>query len=58
LAATAAAESGTFQIGDHVVNRLGFGTMQLTGAGHEKHDQIDGSNEHTNQEGSHAPHTP
>jgi pyridoxine 4-dehydrogenase len=28
-----AAHSGTFQIGDRTVNRLGYGTMQLPGAG-------------------------
>ena len=28
-----AAQSGTFQIGDRTVNRLGYGTMQLPGAG-------------------------
>jgi pyridoxine 4-dehydrogenase len=31
--ATPAAHSGTFQIGDRTVNRLGYGTMQLPGAG-------------------------
>ena len=29
----AAAQSGTFSIGDKTVNRLGYGTMQLPGAG-------------------------
>ncbi len=33
MTTAAAAKSGIFQIGDHAVNRLGFGTMQLTGAG-------------------------
>jgi aryl-alcohol dehydrogenase-like predicted oxidoreductase len=31
--ATPVAQSGTFQIGDRTVNRLGYGTMQLPGAG-------------------------
>lgn len=30
---TIASASGTFKIGDFVVNRLGFGSMRLTGRG-------------------------
>jgi len=33
MTSTIADQSGTFQIGAHAVNRLGFGTMQLTGRG-------------------------
>jgi pyridoxine 4-dehydrogenase len=33
MTSTVADKSGTFTIGEHTVNRLGFGTMQLTGKG-------------------------